>query len=205
MTQKSSRRGHRLSKIVTKLGDRGMTQIQGKRALPKDHPRIEAIGLVDELNALLGVAITSLDDEIARLNDQPNEQEKMQKIRHEWIALQHLLFNIGGELAMPEISLISAESLKRIESLIENYNESLPPLKEFILPGGTKVVAQCHLLRAFTRKVERTLWRLEREEALNPTTLCFLNRLSDYFFIVARRLAKLNNTDERLWERSCQL
>lgn len=204
MTKMTARKGNRLSKIVTKTGDDGTTGISGKTRLPKFHSRIEAIGLVDELNSLLGVGLAHLRAETLQLQEKLSNRESLENLKsiaNEWLMIQHHLFNVGGELSMPDTTLVDGEILTKIEALIEHYNEQLPPLKEFILPGGSLLVAQTHLIRAFARKVERALWELNSAETLNPNSIKLLNRLSDYFFVIARTLAKLSETDEVLWQK----
>lgn len=204
MTKMTARKGNRLSKIVTKTGDDGTTGISGKTRLPKFHSRIEAIGLVDELNSLLGVGLAHLRTETLQLQEKLSNRESLENLKsiaNEWLMIQHHLFNVGGELSMPDTTLVDGEILTKIEALIEHYNEQLPPLKEFILPGGSLLVAQTHLIRAFARKVERALWELNSAETLNPNSIKLLNRLSDYFFVIARTLAKLSETDEVLWQK----
>lgn len=175
----------RLTKIFTRTGDRGETGLADGTRLPKDSDRIEAMGTVDELNSHVGVLRScmlpeALDAELAEV--------------------QQRLFDIGGEMALPEQAMIQAEHVEQLETLLEKYNASLPPLKEFILPGGGVAAAQCHLARAVCRRAERDLWRLSRQATINPLTLGWLNRLSDLFFVYARMLARLDNAEEVQWQ-----
>lgn len=194
--------GNRLSKIVTKTGDSGTTGISGNIRLAKYHPRIETIGLVDELNSLIGIGIA----EIQQQNDSltPSAQSALTTIIDEWALIQHELFNLGGELSMPGTELITADAVEKIENWLTNYNDELPPLKEFILPGGSVLVANTHYIRAISRKAERSLWALNSSgtDAVNPHSLKFLNRLSDYYFIIARTIAKITNTPEVFWKKN---
>ncbi len=192
--------GNRLSKIVTKTGDSGTTGIAGNIRLAKYHPRIETIGLIDELNSLIGITIADLTTAKDSLDDSANRRALL-KIIEEWNMIQHALFNLGGELSMPGTTLVSEDLVETLEVWLTTYNEQLPPLEEFILPGGSALVAQTHYIRAISRKVERSLWALNSEEPekVNSNSLKFLNRLSDYFFVTARTIAKLTDTKEVFW------
>ena len=167
--------GHRLSKIYTRTGDAGETGIDAKRRYRKHHPRIAAFGELDELNAALGLLLA----EIA-----PGE------ISSELHDVQQRLFDTGAELCVEEFRSTSEEHVRALEAAIDRHNEKLPPLKEFILPGGGPAAAACHFARAVCRRAERSLWALQDEEGgLNPESLKYLNRLSDLLFVLARRLA----------------
>ncbi len=185
--------GNRLSKIVTKTGDSGTTGIAGNVRLAKYHPRIETIGLIDELNSLIGIGLAELNLRASL--------ESLSDIAHEWALIQHELFNLGGELSMPGTELITASAVETLEEWLTEYNEALEPLKEFILPGGSPLVAKTHYIRAISRKVERSLWALnsQSDNAVNPNSLKYLNRLSDYFFVMARTIAKRTNSPEVFW------
>ncbi len=200
--------GHRLSKIVTKTGDNGTTGITGNIRLEKYHPRIETIGLIDELNSLLGVGIALLHQEVVQWESKNASQaaEQLRTIEKEWSFVQHLLFNIGGELSMPGIDLIKEDHVTKLEVALTEYNDGLPPLKEFILPGGSLLVAQTHYIRAISRKGERALWALKsQDEQVNEYSLKLLNRLSDYFFVMARTIAQLTDTEEIFWNAEIEL
>ncbi|MCX7945696.1 MAG: cob(I)yrinic acid a,c-diamide adenosyltransferase [Hydrogenophilus sp.] len=181
--------GYRLSKIVTRTGDDGTTGIVGNERLRKDAPRIEAIGNVDELNSALGLlAAESLPPDLMDLT----------------IALQHQLFDLGSELAAPGCSLFTEEHLAAVEAHIERLNAALPPLTEFILPGGTRPAAYAHLARAICRRAERALVRLAADESpsrVRPILYRYLNRLSDLLFILARTLNARAGVSDRLWAR----
>lgn len=185
--------GNRLSKIVTKTGDSGTTGIAGNVRLAKYHPRIETIGLIDELNSLIGIGLAELNLRASL--------ESLSDIAHEWALIQHELFNLGGELSMPGTELITTSAVETLEEWLTEYNEALEPLKEFILPGGSPLVAKTHYIRAISRKVERSLWALnsQSDNAVNPNSLKYLNRLSDYFFVIARTIAKRTNSPEVFW------
>lgn len=193
--------GHRLSKIVTKTGDSGTTGIAGNVRLEKFHPRIETIGLIDELNSLVGIGIAELELVKPTLNNA--EIADLTAIITQWIVVQHELFNLGAELSMPGTSLVTEETVEKLEKWLTLYNDQLPPLEEFILPGGSSLIAKIHYIRAISRKVERALWALNSHSAdvVNPQSLKFLNRLSDYYFVMARTIAKLTHTPEVFWNK----
>lgn len=189
--------GNRLSKIVTKTGDSGTTGIAGNIRLEKYHPRIETIGLIDELNSLIGIGIAELQIELSKQKTQGTSA--LEALVIEWSDIQHELFNLGGELSMPGNALVTENAVNTIEEQLIIYNELLPPLKEFILPGGSPLVAKTHYIRAISRKVERALWALNSNDPVNTHSLKYLNRLSDYFFITARMIAKITETPELFW------
>jgi len=177
--------GNRLSKLVTKTGDDGTTGIGQNRRVAKDSARIEAIGTVDELNSAIGMVLAHpIDASIA---------EKLEPI-------QHILFNLGGELAMPEYQLVKEDDLSSLEKSVEELNDTLPPLKEFILPKGDMATACCHMARTICRRAERTLVTLAREETINPIGQKYLNRLSDFLFVCCRILGKSADVKEEMWK-----
>lgn len=179
--------GFRLSKIYTRTGDDGTTNIGGQQRVRKDHVLIEVFGDVDELNSAIGVVLAHQN-----LPDAINEM---------LITIQHDLFNLGGELVYPENQMISKKQIDQLEQKLDELNESLPALKEFILPGGCEAAAQCHLARAICRRAERHLVRLSDDIAFNPYLLHYLNRLSDYLFVAARSINQANQCAEILWQR----
>lgn len=191
--------GNRLSKIVTKTGDQGTTGIAGNIRLSKADLRIEAIGDIDELNAHFGEAIALLKSLTQRDH---SDKDEMNTIESTWLTIQHHLFNLGGELAMPKHAFIDDAITETLERLIVTYNEALPPLKEFILPGGSILVAKTHLLRTITRRVERRLVALHERDPLNPASIIFINRLSDYLFVTARHIARITKTPEVMWDKT---
>lgn len=182
--------GNRLSKIYTRTGDDGTTGISGGDRISKFHPRMEAIGDIDELNSSLGMLIASL-------SESTNPQITAQLAR-----IQHDCFDLGGELAMPGYELLPESSTEELEQDIELLNEDLPPLKDFILPGGNPSAANCHLARSICRRAERHAWKLYsiEPEAVNPRAIAYLNRLSDYLFVLARSLARAEGGSEVLWQ-----
>lgn len=180
--------GARLSKIYTRTGDGGDTGLGDGDRVAKNSPRIEAIGVVDELNSvigLLGAALETSDPLHARL-----------------IEIQHDLFDIGGALSMPnrpEADIVGDGHVASLEKTLDERNASLPPLKNFILPGGSEAVARAHHARTVCRRAERRLVTLHRAEALPEAQLRYLNRLSDLLFVLARSLARAEGGGEILW------
>ena len=179
--------GHRLSKIVTRTGDQGTTGLATGDRISKASPRINVIGEVDELNCQLGVLLT---------------QTLPEPIRATLSRVQNELFNLGGELAMPPAVLMGEADIERLEDDVTALNETLPPLKEFVLPGGNPAAAAAHLARAVARRVERALWSLHAIEPGNPLSLRYTNRLSDYLFTAARTLARQDGGKEVQWRRT---
>jgi cob(I)alamin adenosyltransferase len=153
----------------------------------KDSARIEAVGTVDELNSSIGVvlAVPALPADIA----------------HCLLRLQHDLFDLGGELAVPGYTMVTDAHIAQAEADVERFNATLPPLKEFILPGGGPAGAHCHMARTIARRAERRCWTLSKTETLNPLALIYLNRLSDLLFVLCRALARHEQGSEILWDR----
>lgn len=180
--------GNRLSKIVTKTGDDGTTGLAGGDRLRKDHIRMETIGTIDELNCFIGLFIESLDT----LNP-------LQKI---YLQIQNDLFDLGGELSMPEYTMISEQHCELLENHIEHFNDPLEPLKDFILPSGSEALARCHIVRSVARRAERNIVTLAHTDTINPHGQKYLNRLSDFAFVSARWLAHVNDEPEVLWQQS---
>lgn len=178
--------GHRLSKIVTRTGDAGETGLADGSRLRKSAPRVAALGEVDELNCVIGVALA---------------QELPEAVRAPLARIQNELFDLGGELSMPGAEVLKAEYLERLEADAGELNEQLPPLKEFVLPGGNPAAAAAHLARAVARRAERALWSLNAAEPLNPLAPRYLNRLSDLLFICARILARQGGGAEVQWRK----
>lgn len=177
--------GHRLSKIYTRTGDDGTTGLGDGSRVPKDCARVEAYGTVDELNSAVGVLL-------AAPALPPAVSECLTEVQHE-------LFDMGGELSIPGHRAIGAAQVTRLEAQLDGFNDALPPLKEFILPGGGPAAAACHLARAIARRAERRVWTLARSEEVNPELLKYLNRLSDLLFVLARVLARHERGAEVLW------
>jgi cob(I)alamin adenosyltransferase len=179
--------GHRLSKIYTRTGDDGTTGLGDGSRVPKTHARIDAYGTVDEANSAIGVvlAVPGLPADVS---------EALTKIQHE-------LFDLGGELAVPGYRAILDSHIEQLEQCLDRFNDPLPPLKEFILPGGGPAAAACHVARAITRRAERGAWALAQSETVAPQVMRYLNRLSDLLFVVARVLARHENGQEVMWRR----
>ena len=176
--------GNRLSKIYTRTGDDGTTGLGDGSRVSKDSARVEAYGTVDELNSALGVLLAlPLPPAVARTLTE----------------VQHELFDMGGELCIPGHTAIRAEQVTRLERELDAFNDELPPLKEFILPGGGAQAAACHLARTVARRAERRVWTLARSEGVSPEVPKYLNRLSDLLFVLARVLARAANGTEVLW------
>jgi cob(I)alamin adenosyltransferase len=177
--------GNRLSKIYTRTGDDGTTGLGDGTRVPKDHPRVEAYGTVDELNSAIGVllAVPGLPAAVSACLTE----------------IQHELFDMGGELCIPGHRAITAEQVTRLERLLDGFNDTLPPLKEFILPGGGAAAAACHLARTIARRAERRVCTLARAESVSPAVTQYLNRLSDLLFVLARVLARHERGTEVLW------
>ena len=179
--------GKRLSKIYTRTGDDGTTGLGDGTRTPKDSPRVEAYGTVDEANSAIGVVLShdSVPDSVrASLTD-----------------VQHDLFELGGELCIPGYSAITTEMIDRLEQDLDAHNADLPALKDFILPGGSPAAAACHLARTIVRRAERRTKSLADAEPVRNEVLRYLNRLSDLLFVYARVLARMEGGKEVLWNR----
>src|SRR5665213_251288 len=168
--------GNRLSKIYTRTGDDGTTGLGDGSRVPKEDLRVEAYGTVDETNSAVGgvLAVAGLPAPITRCLTE----------------VQHDLFDLGGELCIPGHRMITAAYVERLEKELDDFNEPLPPLKDFILPGGGPATAACHIARAVCRRAERRCWSLARTESVAPEALKYLDRLSDLLFVLARVLAR---------------
>jgi len=178
--------GHRLSKIVTRTGDAGTTGLGDGSRVAKDSPRIDAIGAVDELNSNLGVLLAEdLPPAVADcLTD-----------------VQHDLFDLGGELSIPGYNAVSDAHVERLESAVERFNADLKPLKEFILPAGTRAASLAHIGRTVCRRAERALVRLAQTDAVGDPARKYLNRLSDLLFVLARVLNRSAEREDVLWRK----
>lgn len=179
--------GNRLSKIATRTGDDGTTGLGDGSRTDKHHPRIQAIGDVDELNSQLGLLLCeSFPDEL----------------RDELLTIQHDLFDLGGELCIPGYALITDDHLVRLDKLLEKYNADLPPLKEFILPGGSRAAALAHVCRTVCRRAERSIVALSHIEKINDNPRRYTNRLSDLLFVLSRVLNRHAGTGDVMWEKN---
>ena len=178
--------GHRLTKIYTRTGDGGATGLADGSRVPKDSPLIETIGAVDELNSLLGLVLAeALPDEIRScLTD-----------------VQHDLFDLGGELSRPGHAILTEAYVSRLEHSLDGFNKALPPLKDFILPGGSRAAALAHVARTVCRRAERRLVTLHRKKSAPPCAARYMNRLSDLLFVLARVLNRAAGRGDVLWQQ----
>lgn len=176
--------GHRLSKITTRTGDAGETGLGDGARVPKDADRIHALGDLDELNSVIGMVLA---------------EEVPVAVREALSQVQHDLFDLGGEVCIPGHSAIGAAHVARLEGLLEAHNAELKPLKEFILPGGTRAAAAAHLARTVCRRAERSLVRLGRGEFVSEAARQYLNRLSDLLFVLGRILNRDAGGSDVLW------
>ncbi len=177
--------GNRLSKIYTCTGDAGETGLGDGSRVAKDDDRVEAYGTVDEANSAIGMVLSYQIDNTVIVNCLTD--------------VQHDLFDVGAELCIPGHKVITAEYVSRLERQLDKFNDELPPLKEFILPGGNPQAAACHLARTICRRAERRVQTLSRDTEINAEALRYLNRLSDLLFVIARVLARTGGGEEVLW------
>ena len=178
--------GNRLSKIYTRTGDDGSTGLGDGARVGKDSLRVGAYGTVDEANSTIGLLLAA---------DVPAD------IRELLTTVQHQLFDLGGELCIPGHAAIEDADIERLEQQLDRYNDDLPPLKDFILPGGGEAAARCHVARTVVRRAEREAVALARVENVRPQAVRYLNRLSDLLFVLARVLARASGHGEVLWHR----
>ena len=177
--------GNRLSKIYTRTGDDGSTGLGDGTRVGKDSLRVAAYGSVDELNSTLGVVLACALPE---------------EVRDCLVRVQHALFDLGGELCIPGMALVHDADVSQLETWLDGFNDPLPPLKDFILPGGGMAAATCHVARTVARRAEREVVALGRAEAVRPEAARYLNRLSDLLFVIARVLARADGHGEVLWQ-----
>lgn len=177
--------GYRLSKIYTRTGDSGDTGLGDGSRVAKDHLRIDAIGEVDELNCCLGLILA-----------EQTSHEISQYLRN----IQNDLFDLGGELSIPGYNNITETQVHRLEQWLDHLNDRLSPLKEFILPAGSRAASLAHLARAICRRAERSLVRLAKNERVSEPARKYLNRLSDLLFVIARALNQESGLNETLWQ-----
>lgn len=178
--------GNRLSKIYTRTGDKGDTGLGDGTRVTKDSLRVEAFGCVDELNSHIGLLLA--------------QAALPERIQLALVEVQHDLFDLGGELCIPSHTAINEKQVTRLEQILDELNATLPPLKEFILPGGNLAAASAHVARTVCRRAERRIVTLARSESVNPQSIAYLNRLSDLLFVIARTLARAEG-GEVLWKR----
>jgi len=177
--------GNRLSKIYTKTGDDGTTGLGDGTRVAKDSARVCAYGTVDEANSAIGLLLAA---------------ELPAEMRELLTTVQHQLFDLGGELCIPGHAAIDDADVERLEQHLDRYNDPLPPLKDFILPGGGEAAARCHVARTVVRRAEREAVTLSHHDAVRPQTIRYLNRLSDLLFVLARVLAREGGHGEVLWQ-----
>lgn len=178
--------GYRLSKIATRTGDAGTTGLGDGSRVDKDHARIHALGDVDECNSLIGLLLCEVlpDD-----------------IRTMLTRIQHDLFDLGGELSIPGFINIKDEHVLRLDASLAHYNASLPPLTNFILPGGSRAAALSHLVRTAARRAERAMTTLGRHDKVSEHARQYINRLSDLMFVLARTLNRAHGQGDVVWEQ----
>lgn len=177
--------GHRLSRIYTRTGDRGTTGLGDGTRVDKDNAAVQAMGDVDELNSIIGILLAeTLPEPVVSI----------------LTAIQHELFDLGSELAVPGSRVIGETQVTRLEQELDGLNASLAPLKEFILPGGSRAAALCHLARAVCRRAERSLVALRRQQEIGEALLMYINRLSDLLFVLARTVNRADGRDDVQWQ-----
>lgn len=177
--------GNRLSVIATRTGDDGSTGLGDGSRTDKNSLRVQVIGDVDELNSQLG---------LLRCEVMPDN------IQTDLLLIQHTLFNFGGELSVPGHQMVQASHVEKLDGLLQQYNTDLPPLKEFILPGGSRAASLTHVCRSVCRRAERSLVALAKAETVNPPLLQYLNRLSDLLFVLARVLNQSAQQQDEFWQ-----
>ncbi len=177
--------GNRLSKIYTRTGDDGTTGLGDGSRVAKDSARVTAYGTVDEANSAIGVLLAA---------------DMADDVRTLLTSVQHQLFDLGGELCIPGHAAIHDADIDRLERELDRHNADLPPLKDFILPGGGEAAARCHLARTIVRRAERETVTLSHHDAVRPQAIHYLNRLSDLLFVLARVFARASGEGEVLWD-----
>ena len=179
--------GNRLSKIYTRTGDDGTTGLGDGTRIAKDSARVSAYGTVDEANSAIGLLLAV---------DLPADVDTL------LTTVQHQLFDLGGELCIPGHAAIFDADITALEQALDRYNAPLPPLKDFILPGGGEAAARCHVARTIVRRAERETVTLARHDVVRPQAVHYLNRLSDLLFVLARVLARASGRGEVLWNHA---
>lgn len=193
----------RITKVYTRTGDRGETSLVGGKRVPKDSPRIDAYGTIDELNSVVGLARVFNEDSL-------DAGEAHRFLDEVLCQLQDELFDLGSELATPPeffqpgMYRVGDDEITRIEKLIDKCQEDLEPLNSFVLPGGGRIGAYLHQCRTVCRRAEREILRLSRAEDVNDRAIKYVNRLSDLFFVLSRWIAKQTGEPEFLWQRGLQ-
>ena len=178
--------GQRLTKIYTRTGDAGTTGLGNGNRVSKNSLRIHTLGEVDEVNAAIGVLLC---------------EELPEDVRALLTNVQHDLFDLGGEVCIPGMEMITAKQVQHLEEELDRFNDDLEPLKDFILPGGTRAAALCHQARTICRRAERMIVALGQEEAVNDAPRQYLNRLSDLLFVLGRVLNRAGGRGDVLWQK----
>ena len=178
--------GHRLSKIYTRTGDAGTTGLGNGNRVSKNSLRIHTLGEVDEANAAIGVLLC---------------EEMPDEVRQLLVNVQHDLFDLGGEVCIPGMEMITAKQVEHLEEELDRFNDDLEPLKDFILPGGTRAAALAHQARTVCRRAERMIVALGQEESVNDAPRQYLNRLSDLLFVLGRVLNRAGGRGDVLWQK----
>ena len=182
----------RKSLVYTRTGDDGTTSLVGGKRVPKTHPRLHAYGTVDELNAMIGLLRAYIKER--------DDYDFLLKV-------QHHLFSIGAYLATeqcPSDASVGASEVAQLEEAIDRMDSLLPPLHAFVLPGGAKVAAVCHLCRTVCRRAERHIYALSDVCPLSFDVLAYMNRLSDYFFVLSRKINICEKQEEIFWDKGCK-
>ena len=177
--------GNRLSRIYTRTGDDGSTGLGDGSRVSKDSARVAAYGTVDEANSAIGLVLAC---------------EIPEDVRAALVRVQHQMFDLGGELCIPGHAAIFDADIDKLETTLDGFNAPLPPLKDFILPGGGLAAAHCHVARTVCRRAEREVVTLSRHDSVRPEAIRYLNRLSDLLFVIARVLARASGHGETLWD-----
>ena len=178
--------GFRLTRIYTRTGDGGETGLGDGSRVAKDAPRVEVLGVVDELNCAIGMVLA-----------EPVSAE----VRECLTAVQHDLFDLGGEMSIPGYTAVTERHVTRLEDVLDRFNADLEPLKDFILPGGSGAAAACHLARTLARRAERRMVTLVAAEPVSPLAQHYLNRLSDLLFVLCRVVNRDAGVADVLWQK----
>ncbi len=183
--------GNRLSRITTKTGDKGSTGLADGSRVDKDDIIIETLGAIDELNSFIGLLLSEMP-----LVKPANDIDHLSLFNK----IQHQLFDLGGEISLPDHAIITEKDVLFLEDQLNKLNKQLPPLKEFVLPNGNKPSCLCHVARTVCRRAERRMTSLAKTRPGNPFSLIYLNRLSDFLFVFSRFLNTQNGSPEELWK-----
>ncbi len=200
------RKGYRITRVYTKSGDRGHTGLVGGQRVPKDHPRIAAYGAVDELAAALGMCRLEVLDETAGFDARENAHKLAENLKY----IQNQLFTLGGDLATrvedrhPQMPVITQAEVVYLERLCDTFNESLPPLTDFVLAGGSRTAGALHIARTVCRRCERDVQKLASEEEIGEHPMVYLNRLSDALFVLSRWANHHLGIEEFVWHKSLE-